>query len=283
MPTTRKSAAGRDLRRGSASLLLAGGVLVAAFVPAGPAHAASVVAHEATFSVSLSGTWTSNGTVVRDDCIDGVTEDGDVIYVTRTASAGQTATFRTPKTTNITVTKRRGAPVESYLSHGGKPLRVTGTYTRTSTVGGSGTGPRGCRGGEDDDRAPDCGTRTLTHRFGFGAENTPRGRWKGLAFGLHRTGPLRPDFDNCRLVPDQPEIPFSTRTPIIAKVAVSRLTDRGVRKIRLRGTVPHTVSTRTVKASGQLRWTLTLTRRKTVLTECGPGIPGACRYRRLEP
>jgi hypothetical protein len=254
-------------------------LLTALALPVGagamPAHA-NVVAHEAQFSVSLAADHRTTAEITNDQC-SGTDAEGNPTVVTLTGRAQQTARFRTTRPATVAVTKRRGGPAEAYTDTR-KPLRVTGSYTRTSDVDGG--APHGCNGSPP--RETDCGTRTVGHTFGGHMTYRSGQRWNGLAFGLERRGSRLPAFDACRMLQGQVESPFLTTEPIVVKVAESRLVDRRRRTIVVRGRAADpAVANRNAKVSGALSWTLTLKRRATKLTKCD--ARGSCRYVRLRP
>src|SRR4051794_19346014 len=160
---------------------------------------ASAVVH--TWKVSLSGTYSSESTVVDN-------EGGEDSRTPMTGPATESATPRTKKTSLVDVFRLGHGQPEFVLHDDRKPLWATGSITRSSDLARRDE-PRGCFPGGTQ-ATQDCGTRTFLSRVAFYPSATGR-RFHGILIGLDQNGVFDVSgggFESCILGAGLGGIPF---------------------------------------------------------------------------
>jgi hypothetical protein len=204
------------------------------------AVAATPAAAVTTYRATISGTYTTTGTVTSDRC-----EAGPL-----TGDASETARFRTTRPAKVFVQRLASSYPAVALVDDHRPLRATATVTRTSGLDRGDT-PRGC---DAPPKAQDCGTRTLAFDVGFGT------RGGGVAPDLSKNGFGRPGlFRACALTvgmfPTFADGGGSARVAAKRLLAGRRLVLRGGR----RGSERESGGGIESSGSFDLRYTITLT------------------------
>lgn len=167
-----------------------------------------------TYRATISGSYTTSGTVTSDRC-EGGPLSGD---------ATETARFRTTRPAKIFVQRLASSYPAVALVDDHRPLRAKATVTRTSGLDRGDT-PRGC---DAPPKPQDCGTRTLAFDVGFGT------RGGGVAPDLSKNGFGRPGlFRSCALTVGMFGFPTFADGGGFARVGAKRLL--AGRRLVLRG------------------------------------------------
>jgi rubredoxin len=208
--------------------LLAVPVLIAVLaLGAGSASAAI-----ANFRASLTGTYTTSGSVTESGCwAPGPPPDGDQIPLPpQTGHVTATDSFSSVRPNVIQVGHIRGEPVGAGRLHpnGVMPLKVTST--RTSTLGSYGT-VNGCTPAPPEEPPSDCGTKAGT--YGADIVGARKGQALGFTFIKAHAYIYQPDdpFSECGLTAGENWMGH-VNCPM-AKVSLAKLFNPRVHKIVL--------------------------------------------------
>ncbi len=189
--------------------LLTSGLVVVVLVLVGAAPAAAAT----TYRASISGTYTTTGTVTSTRC-----ESGPM-----TGEAKETASFHTTRPAKISVQRLGSSYPAVALLDDDRPVRAQATVTRTSTLDRG--EPRGCT---SPPKQQDCGKRQLAFDVGFGS------RGGGVATDLSKNGFGRPAlFSACSTTTGMMGFPTFADGSGSARVSAKRLL--AGRRLVLRG------------------------------------------------
>lgn len=213
---------------------------------------------DARFTARISGTYDVSGTVTNSRCFR-EDEAGNVTYFSATGNAAEHTTFRAKRGALLGVSRTRG---ERRIVAGGPTIPVITTITRTSTLPGS-SEPQGCRPNQPP---PACGTKTKSYKVEAYGVGHGFGFSYNLSNGFSTSIPDDP-FEDCSL----PEGAswwgaYYSRGNGVAKVSPTKLFNRRVKRIVVKGRLTKSPATTTADYSASstetLSWTLTLKRRR---------------------
>jgi len=236
----------------TALVIVASAVLLAA--TAVPASAAV-----AKFSISLTGTYTQQGTVTNTRCWHS-DANGDPVYFTGTGTSSENDSFRSVKPVTLQVSRVRGQ--KTFDAGSLKHLRTAFTINRTSNLSGTGT-PSDCTPNSGfGSGPPDCGTKNLTYPLRVYGRTDHAGFSYLFTKNFSTYYPDDP-FNSCALAGGV--WPGQLQQSGTGRVAPSKLFRRSVKKIVVHGgdsDSKHEASGElTTDSSYKLSWTLTLRRR----------------------
>lgn len=182
---------------------------------------------------SVSGNYSSDATTTNQEC-------GEDYTTPMTAASSESGTLETKKATLFDAW-RAGRKPELAIHSDLKPLKLAGSKTRTSGLGGRDF-PNGCN---DAAQAQDCGTKAYS---AFGTlYGIPVGRRLHVALGLDMNGVFKlegGEWQRCPLAMGQAALPYWTNPKdsaeglqAIADIPVKKLFAAHPRPFRVHGTL----------------------------------------------
>ena len=193
----------------------------------------------ANFKASLTGTYSTSGTITESDCWTPGADDTRNPLPPQTGHASSTDTFSSVRPNVIQVGHIRGEPLGSGRLHPNGVMQLKVSSTRTSMLGRYGT-VNGCQPPAFDEPPSDCGTKTGT--YGADIVGPRKGQALGFTFIKSHAYIYQPDdpFTECGLSPGENWIGH-VNCPM-AKVSLAKLFNPRAHKIVLRASASKTVS-----------------------------------------